>query len=602
MEAKCPYCPNAFQVTIQVLGRRVRCNACGGVFRIAADGEVVAAKPPGQPSISSPERPGSDAKPGGVEEAASAASAGQVPQRPASGVALEDSPSRSVLLAPMVLVFLIVIPVLLGGAIAAILVFGHFEGDLAGHPESIALPNARSDRDEPSGATPGVHDSEPPWSAIATIGSDVSRGTQSSAPSGEPAKKIESASISEKPRSLSVSEIYHRVQPSAVAVTCEGPAPGRGSGVVFEVNGEVAILTNHHVIERAQSLGDIAVLTSAGDGFEPVGYYWNADIDFAILRMDDQFHVRPVEPCERVPSPGETVHVICSPALPSDGAAPVIMTSGTVTKYIRGDLGISALLEPGASGCPILNQRGELVGIASSRSNRAPQEGHDDGSSFAIPITVIVGALAAHDYQDQLQGFDRARELAEQSRRKAERQAEIEEAQRQAEREAEHAGKLEAERQEREARQRAEAEWKAQRREQDYKEALEKLDELWDCIKEMAGMGIDYGECMNRRIRLYRDFSVPRRRAADSIKKKAQESGDGAKIEQLKQRVEQLASQIEYLGVLDLESTELQSTRAAFIAAEAICSYTLDPSPGWSKRQFDRLVADYNLAVANAGR
>lgn len=177
----------------------------------------------------------------------------------------------------------------------------------------------------------------------------------------------------------------------------QGPlsTAGAGSGIVLTANGEV--LTNAHVVQ-----GATAIQVTAGDGTVRTARLVGADraADVALLRVDGASGLATAEvgssAAVRV---GDDV-VAIGYALDMDGAPSV--TSGivsavgrsfetdkaTMTGLIQTDTAISS----GNSGGPLLNARGQVIGIttmgaASTRGISA------DSVNFAIPIDAAMSLV-----------------------------------------------------------------------------------------------------------------------------------------------------------------------------------------------------------------
>ncbi len=165
----------------------------------------------------------------------------------------------------------------------------------------------------------------------------------------------------------------------------EPPSQGMGSGFIVRPDG--VILTNAHVVDGATE-----VTVKLADRREFTAKVVGADklTDTAVLKIDAQNL-----PAVRVGSPadtrvGEWVLAIGSPfgfentvtagivsaksrSLPEEGYVPFIQTDVAVN--------------PGNSGGPLLNTRGEVIGINSQIYSRT---GGYQGLSFAIPIDVAL--------------------------------------------------------------------------------------------------------------------------------------------------------------------------------------------------------------------
>ncbi len=170
------------------------------------------------------------------------------------------------------------------------------------------------------------------------------------------------------------------------------PRQGQGSGVIVTHGGEYFILTNYHVIRGADeitveltderhfpaevvgtdSLSDLAALRIDADGLPSVSWGRSAD-----LRV------------------GEWVLAIGNPF-----ALEHTVTQGIVSALGRDRFSVqeygsfiqtSAAINPGNSGGPLVNLRGELVGINTAIVTRS---GGDQGIGFAIPVDLARDVLS----------------------------------------------------------------------------------------------------------------------------------------------------------------------------------------------------------------
>ncbi len=160
-----------------------------------------------------------------------------------------------------------------------------------------------------------------------------------------------------------------------------GDAPRRGAGSGFIIDADGSILTNHHVIEGAEKitvkLSDGRTLRARVIGTDP-------DSDIALIKVDDQ-HGLPVAPLGDSSSlrMGEWVCAIGNP-LGYEHSVTVGVVSyvgrklfdTSLDNYIQTDAAINF----GNSGGPLINTRGEVIGINSAISSRASNIG------FAVPI------------------------------------------------------------------------------------------------------------------------------------------------------------------------------------------------------------------------
>jgi serine protease Do len=164
---------------------------------------------------------------------------------------------------------------------------------------------------------------------------------------------------------------------------------GIGSGVIVSKEGH--ILTNHHVIKDSAQiqvqLTDGRVLPATLIGADP-------NVDIAVLHIDPKGTVAlPLGDSDAV-KVGQNVFAVGNPfGLQETVTRGIISAKG---RSLR-DSGVEffqtdAAVNPGNSGGPLLNVRGEIVGINSAIYS---QTGSWAGISFAIPSNVAKKTLAA---------------------------------------------------------------------------------------------------------------------------------------------------------------------------------------------------------------
>gem|GEM_PF-7030626 len=164
------------------------------------------------------------------------------------------------------------------------------------------------------------------------------------------------------------------------------PSHGFGSGVIISEDGY--IITNHHVVQSAQS---IVVQTHDGQrGFaEVIGIA--PEFDIAVLKIDPL----PNQPFRAVKF-GQSNGIQAGDNVTAIGTSfglEQTLTSGVISHQdrnvnlspkIKSYLQVDAAINPGNSGGPLLNQDGELIGIVSAILG--PR--HFVGVAFAIPIDI----------------------------------------------------------------------------------------------------------------------------------------------------------------------------------------------------------------------
>jgi putative serine protease PepD len=199
----------------------------------------------------------------------------------------------------------------------------------------------------------------------------------------------------------SAEQVAAEVLPSVVKITVRGPqGAGSGSGIILSPDG--AILTNNHVVE-AVSGGQIVV--SFNDGSTAPAEVVGTDplTDLAVIQAKDVSGLTPATIGQSGQlDVGENVVAIGSPfglqATVTSGIVsalnrPVSVgeSAGTDTTYPA--IQTDAAINPGNSGGPLVNMRGEVVGINSSirtASSSMSSEGGSIGLGFAIPIDNVL--------------------------------------------------------------------------------------------------------------------------------------------------------------------------------------------------------------------
>jgi serine protease Do len=164
------------------------------------------------------------------------------------------------------------------------------------------------------------------------------------------------------------------------------PRPGSGSGFIIDRTG--LILTNSHVIEAAQR---ITVTLADGRSFRADVVGADAAIDVALLHIEGASDI-PVAPLGNSDDlrVGEWVCAIGNPlGYVHSVTVGVVSFIGrklfdpSLDDYIQTDAAINF----GNSGGPLINTRGEVVGINSAVSSRTSSIG------FAVPINQAVAVL-----------------------------------------------------------------------------------------------------------------------------------------------------------------------------------------------------------------
>lgn len=209
--------------------------------------------------------------------------------------------------------------------------------------------------------------------------------------------KINEINITPKDDITTVSAVAKKAMNSVVGITTvvvqrewfwERPSEGVGSGVVVSKDGY--ILTNSHVIGDGQAKS-IQVLFENGDTVEGKVLWYDQVLDLAVIKADVRnAHAAVLGDSDKL-EVGELAVAIGNP-LGLDFQRSV--TSGVISGLHRSikvdDYNIiedliqtDASINPGNSGGPLLNSKGEVIGINTAKMKTG------EGLGFAIPINLV---------------------------------------------------------------------------------------------------------------------------------------------------------------------------------------------------------------------
>jgi S1-C subfamily serine protease len=193
--------------------------------------------------------------------------------------------------------------------------------------------------------------------------------------------------------------IYQQVNRSVVNITSRslpeedffllsGPREGTGSGSVLDKQGH--ILTNNHVVEGAQQI-TVTLFDGSSHEARLVGADPNNDV--AVLQID--------APADKL-FPivwGDSTKLLVGMrvfAIGNPFGLERTLTTGIISslnrtlraenkRLIRGIIQTDAAINPGNSGGPLLNRRGEMIGITTAIVSRA---GQSSGIGLAVPASM----------------------------------------------------------------------------------------------------------------------------------------------------------------------------------------------------------------------
>ena len=166
-----------------------------------------------------------------------------------------------------------------------------------------------------------------------------------------------------------------------------------GSGLIAEVAGRLVVITNRHVINRAD-LDNITIRLDDGRELTPVRLWSDAGTDIGVMEIqgDDLQAARLAKGDDL--QIGDTVLAIGSPFSLSHSVTLGIVSAKGRRDLELGDAGVrfqdfiqtDAAINPGNSGGPLINLRGEVVGLNTAIASHS---GGFEGIGFAIPISMV---------------------------------------------------------------------------------------------------------------------------------------------------------------------------------------------------------------------
>ena len=194
----------------------------------------------------------------------------------------------------------------------------------------------------------------------------------------------------------SLPSIIKRIEPSIVVVFAyddKGEFLKLGSGFFITQRGD--IITNYHVLQGASSA---EIKTSDGKTY-PITYIVAKDEQSDIIRLSVDIpsqYVYPLSLSTTIPEVGERIIVYGSPLglekTVSDGIISAIREVPGYGKLIQ----ITAPISPGSSGSPVLNMKGEVIGIATF------QMVEGQSLNFAIPSERIANLNLAEEKETSI--------------------------------------------------------------------------------------------------------------------------------------------------------------------------------------------------------
>lgn len=232
---------------------------------------------------------------------------------------------------------------------------------------------------------------------------------------------IESATISATDRERQFQELAHEISalerqglllrkvirlvtPSVVHIDAEHVSDGgrgdrkgseeAGSGVIVEIDGGKYVVTNRHVIDEAP-LSHVKIKLDDGRTLHPTNKWEDLETDIAVLaisaknllpaKIGDSDDIDIGDFVLAVGSPFGLSHSVTFGIIGAKSRRDLELGDGSIRyqDFFQTD----AAINPGNSGGPLLNLRGEVIGINTAI---ASSSGGSEGIGFTIPIKMVM--------------------------------------------------------------------------------------------------------------------------------------------------------------------------------------------------------------------
>ena len=203
----------------------------------------------------------------------------------------------------------------------------------------------------------------------------------------------------------SVAAVAAKLLPSTVQVQANGGADGQAQGGAtgsgFVVDDHDHVITNNHVVADATGAGELKVVDQNGKKHDAKIIGRSPVYDIAVLEVADGHGITPASiGSSKTLHVGDTVVAIGSPlGLSSTVTAGIVsavdrpVTTGNQdqSSYINA-VQTDAAINPGNSGGPLVNLRGQVVGVNSAIATTGSSIGGESGNigvGFAIPMEQV---------------------------------------------------------------------------------------------------------------------------------------------------------------------------------------------------------------------
>ena len=174
--------------------------------------------------------------------------------------------------------------------------------------------------------------------------------------------------------------------------------PGQVAGSGFLLTSSGFLVTNNHIVQGADS---VYVQSQQGEVYKARIVHTDPQHDLAILAIgqDTAFHVLPPVPYSFEARPSDMGERVFTLGYPREEIVygEGYLSSGTGFRGDSAAYQVAISVNPGNSGGPLLDERGNIIGIITAKQITS------EGATFAVKTGILLNALKAID-PDSLKG------------------------------------------------------------------------------------------------------------------------------------------------------------------------------------------------------
>ncbi len=208
------------------------------------------------------------------------------------------------------------------------------------------------------------------------------------------------------PSGLTIPTLVGKVLPSVVSIDVKGPGTeDQGTGMIISANG--LVVTNNHVIAASIGGGTITVTRSGSTASLPATLVGTNPInDVALIRINGASGLPAVTfgnsnklvVGDAVVAIGNALGLAAGTPTVTQGIVSalgrtVTAGSGTSSETLGNMIQTDAAINPGNSGGPLLNARGDVIGMNTAVAGTLPDGESAQNIGFAIPVATIQSLL-----------------------------------------------------------------------------------------------------------------------------------------------------------------------------------------------------------------